>query len=201
MLILEGPDRIGKSTAARQILKLDPSWHSVHMTKPKDDFAHFEDYMKLLQPKTVYDRFHLGALVYGNLTTEELQRTDRELLAMTARAIRFLGSQVVVLYSSCDTWLSAHVQETSEEELYEFDTILRVNRVFRWLATMGVVHQASLFGTILVDVAHDVAVEGWPSEAQLQLWMEWAHKRQASVAAPEETFTNINAKSFEFHMP
>lgn len=167
MLILEGPDCVGKTTIAREICSKHPSWAYRHMTRPPDGFDHFGGYLDQLQSRCVFDRFHLGALVYGNVATSQGQDTHMERLFAVARAIRFFGGITVVMYAGDDMWLGDKLSENGRHEMYSRNQIMLVNEVYRWLAKKEFVKN-----TRLVDVSHDVSKDGYPTIANASFWME-----------------------------
>lgn len=175
-VIIEGPDCVGKTTAAEKLATAD-GWSYVHMDKPPESFDHFAGYANQLAPRRVFDRFHLGALAYGQLATDERQCITRHQLQMTARLIKFYGGIVVVMYAGSDSWMTDQLSEHKRrDELYAYDVIMNANAVYRWLAGFKG-HYDQCLGMALVDVAHDVSTLGWPTDAQLELWAEMAgHK-------------------------
>lgn len=166
-LIIEGPDCVGKTTAAKKIVKSNHGWSGVHMTRPRDGFDHFAGYANQLRSHVVFDRFHLGALAYGIVATDERQDTSLSKLLSVCRLIKFMRGVVVVMHSGTDAWLDQRLTEEGRTEMYDRDVIMRVNDLYRWIA-----RREHVLGTTVVDVAHDVAELGWPTEEQLRLWVE-----------------------------
>lgn len=132
MLILEGSDHLGKTTAAQTLVKLaaervdNPSVDDVahpirytHMTRPNKAFDFLYDYQDLLSKYAVQDRFHLGALVWhkGVITPESLQLIESW--------IGCLGSYTVIFASTNDEWYRAHLEGVNQ--MFDIDTLIAAN--------------------------------------------------------------------------
>lgn len=86
LIIIEGPDGAGKTTLAREFEKL--GFNYVHNGAPRPDEDLFETYtqqiLKVGLQDTVFDRLHLGEIVYGTvvrrkslLTIEQIRLLNR----------------------------------------------------------------------------------------------------------------------------
>lgn len=168
MIILEGPDNVGKTTAAKKLaaiiaeeLKLPADRCYRHMTKPPDDFDHVREYMERVGPH-VQDRFHLGAITYGRLTGNGNCPTARK-MHLVQRYLRWQGCVVVVMHAERD-WLRR--SQFGKEEMYRLDTILDVNDAYRALLS------TTNRGEPYHDIEHDVSKKGWPDDAMLRTWID-----------------------------
>lgn len=170
MLIIEGSDNLGKTTAARKIAAMmaehfrEPQRadrYYKHMTKPPDDFDHAREYMERVGPHA-QDRFHLGALTYGRLTNNGNCPSSR-VMRIVQRYLRWHGCVVVVMHAERD-WLRR--AQYAKEEMYRLDTILDVNDAFRALT------RTTNGGEPYCDLDYDVSKRGFPGEEALREWFE-----------------------------
>lgn len=166
MLIIEGPDNVGKTTAAQRICAAT-GWGYHHMSRPSDSFDHLGGYLEQVSTWRVFDRFHLGAFTYGQTLSNVPQNTHVTRLLAVMRLLRFMGNPTVIVYSSSDAWLLEKIEASERAEMYHKDQIMVVNEVYRWMA------KGHLRGTPFADWAHDVASLGYPSDAQLETWALW----------------------------
>lgn len=131
-IILEGPDGIGKSSFAQLI---HPDVGHLH----RDDVVGAADVTSLIRffcarvgTHRVWDRFHLGSVVYGHrchLHTTPIRGTLDELAVM--RCLQSLA-HVVVIWSSDSAWYRDHVSQLAEQrqELFDVDQMVRVNAAY-----------------------------------------------------------------------
>lgn len=95
MIILEGPDRCGKTTVARILQRLLPGWSYRHHTKPPiKPYSYFGLFLADSVPNVIVDRLHWSELAYGNtyrggseLSYHEWRYLELMLLARQARII------------------------------------------------------------------------------------------------------------------
>lgn len=173
MLIIEGADRIGKTTLAKDIAKeLDVPY--MHCGKPP---AGFDPVWWYLEPDIgtfhVCDRFHLGYLVYQTIEGS-MKRTPNEQVLLDSLLTHSLQAFTVVLCA--DPRL---IQERwTSEEMFSCDHVLRANSMFadmdhpdRW--TIGGVRfrlKVDLHIRIGYDDKHASAFKGNILEAYKE-WM------------------------------
>src|SRR5438045_2741728 len=102
MFILEGPDHVGKTTAAKRLVELaharglkQVSYR--HMSRPPEDFDYFGDYLKMMtDPWIVQDRFHYGGLVYGDICRGGTKISNYNLCLLES-VLALQGSYTVVM--------------------------------------------------------------------------------------------------------
>lgn len=166
MIIIEGADAVGKTTAAQTLCKLiqarfrtDATVRELyrHMSKPSDDFDHFSDYVTLIH-EGVQDRFHLGAMVYGKMLGCGRYPTSRKMRCLQ-RYLRWTGCVTVILTGE-RKWLSDQLEKSPKTEMYAKEQILDANECYKALATS---HNR---GENWADIWLDVTTE-WPSEKVL----------------------------------
>ena len=147
MLVLEGSDNLGKTTAAKRIVELGallaskvaskyedlralPIYYA-HMSRPNSAFDFHHHYFDMMSAFAVQDRFHLGALVWH----QDVMDIDR-LRAVEGQLAR-LGSVVCILYSSDYGWFNNHVldsMDSGKEEMFDIGTISKGNYTYESMA-------------------------------------------------------------------
>jgi len=161
MFIIEGADNLGKTTAAKKIVKICkeklgfPTSY-FHMGRPNERFnfsTHYRDHMKIF---SVQDRFHLGAWVYhppGTMSLDTLKWVEAEL------AIR--ASYTVIFVPADDNAYLERLQNSKRDEMLSPEEIVESGIKFRNLIPM-VQHDAVFFfnGTY----PSDELLEKWASE-------------------------------------
>ena len=169
MIIIEGADKVGKSTFANELLKLT-GFEYRHMTKPPEDFDHVAGYMDGVAARVVQDRYHLGASVYGQMLGLGGFPTYQE-MRIVQRYLRWQGAVVVIL--SCEDWRMEELLAADEvsEEMYDPATIRAANRGFRALTS------CSNHGEPWCDMHIDVT-DGWPDEVDMTKIVDLWKRRQ-----------------------
>lgn len=144
MLILEGPDEIGKTTAAKTLVQLAadhadrvlqgihngkarPAFYS-HMTRQNSAFDFFYDYQDLMSLHGIQDRFHIGALVYHSaVITEHRFRIVEGWLAS-------LASYTVVMYAGTDKHYMELLDRCKKDQMFDREFCIATNGAYRSLA-------------------------------------------------------------------
>lgn len=96
LIIIEGPDKTGKTTLAKAIatrLGFDYKHFSAPKGSPADEYI---DFLLSLKRDTVCDRFHLGELVYGPMLRGKVGITPLELVTIE-RVLRL--KQTVLIHA------------------------------------------------------------------------------------------------------
>lgn len=168
MIIVEGSDNLGKTTACRKLAEMiaeetkrpaDQCYR--HLSKPPDDFEHVREYMERVGAHA-QDRFHLGAITYGRLTGNG-NCPSATRMKLVQRYLRWQGCIVVVVHAERD-WLRR--SQFNKDEMYRLDTILDVNDAYRALL------RTTNRGEPYHDVEHDVSKDGFPDDKVLRGWLE-----------------------------
>lgn len=118
MLIIEGPDHIGKTTMARRLTFLSakrkqlPTYYQ-HYSCPNEAFDWFQDYKDAISQYAIIDRFHLSGIAYQQAVKHNALRAIEAWLGC-------LGTYTVIMSAKMDwyeKWLkkSDKVQMFSEE--------------------------------------------------------------------------------------
>ena len=129
MLIIEGADHLGKTTAAKAIVQMaaeDGKYpiRYCHMSRPNKAFDFFNDYTDMMSRYAVQDRFHLGFLVWheGVMTPARLAIIEGRLAA--------LGSITLIFYTSDEDWYRARLESQEKAEMFPIDKIIEANRKY-----------------------------------------------------------------------
>lgn len=155
MLIFEGSDCLGKSTAADKASAMT-GWPIQHMGIPQNHSI--ENYVFTSLP-IIQDRFHLGATVYGDM----LNLHDTNWTAAGRAKIQEIALRdhtVVILLSK------------KNPEFY--DTVLSLNKGREEAFNRALIKKANDAYHLLRDKAHfvhDVSVEGFPGTVHLERWI------------------------------
>lgn len=133
MLIIEGSDNLGKTTAALAMRKLVSHWNPpimyCHMTRPnlqRFDFCY--DYFPHIRKHAIQDRFHLGALAY------QPSRITLANLMLVETALLDVHSRIVVFFTSDIDWYTAQLNSDTREQMYDIKTMLKVNAIYQQIA-------------------------------------------------------------------
>lgn len=172
MIILEGADCVGKTTAAQAICEIiqkryAPTVHHTklygHMSKPDSSFDHFSDYISMVR-EGVQDRFHLGSIVYGRMLGCGNYPTSRKMRSLQ-RYLSWAGCYVVIMTAE-RRWLYEKLQKSLKEEMYSVEQILDANECYRALA------DTSNRGVKWCDASWDVTAKGWPKAEDLEKFVD-----------------------------
>lgn len=133
MFIVEGSDHLGKTTLCRTL----PGKY-LHYSKPPDD-ASLAHYWPNIVYGNVIDRFHLGAIVYGEILGKHRcpfnQRGRRAIEHTILEMGRRIGyTPLAVIYTTDEEWYRWHLGNNAKEEMFDVDIILRANRLFPLIA-------------------------------------------------------------------
>jgi hypothetical protein len=175
MLILEGPDMVGKTTMAQQIaaiakarLGVDVAIH--HHTQEHRHLT-LRDYVNLVMEcgkrPVIFDRFHLSEPVYGAVCRGTLDSglALREAVKVT-RAIEGAGGLVVLVSAHPTAYTLQSDQCHGRGELFDAERCAKVNCAFNMLN--GHYH--------LSEVEHTVRWEGGDADAWMPKMRAWGLK-------------------------
>lgn len=170
MLIFEGGDGLGKSTAAKRIVELVAEQTTeefaypvryAHMTRQNKHFDFFTHYRDMISLYAVQDRFHIGALAYhDNVMCEAQLRVIEGWLAS-------LGSLTVIFVAEDTSWYSHHLANSLTPHMFSDSALLKANDKYRDIVrgNCNIVPH--------IDEVFDVS-SGWPSdETLMELVKSW----------------------------
>lgn len=169
MLIFEGSDCVGKTTAARRCVELvqnilddnpndDVFGYPIryqHMTRQNSRFNFFTHYRDMLSMYAVQDRFHIGALVWheGVMCEASLRVIEGWLAA--------LGTFTVIFTAEDDDWYKYFLESKDTPQLFDTATLIKANDRYREMVA-GIYEPRPYFDANIV-VGHDT----WPTDAIL----------------------------------
>lgn len=166
MLIIEGSDHLGKTTAAKALVKAAAAHRRypiryAHMSRPNEAFDFLHDYQDMSSKFAVQDRFHLGGLVWhkDKITLDSLKIIEGRLMA--------LGSVCVVFYTSDEVWYEKALREKGKDEMFSPEVIMAANRRFKELAEYTVWH----------DFMYDVKDGQFPTDVTILNWLNSWYSR------------------------
>jgi hypothetical protein len=132
MILLEGSDRVGKTTVAKALRDLLPSWSYRHHTKPPcDTYDYFARFLTETHPRVIVDRMHWSNFTYGHVYGDQSRLTDHQWRVLE---LAYLGRRAVVLYMYDE--LDNIKSRWGADEMYKFDEAKWVELLQRysWLA-------------------------------------------------------------------
>ncbi|RJR13370.1 hypothetical protein C4588_01010 [Candidatus Parcubacteria bacterium] len=139
MLVIEGADKLGKTTLAHSICKRLREMNFVpryaHMSRPPDDFDFLRDYLGMVDLFTIQDRFYFGEWAYG---TNRVGIGTQRFQALQWYTLVHGG--LVILALADDDFL-IHMWNTDQrEEMFSCNKVLEANKRFKMLRDLGYVH-------------------------------------------------------------
>lgn len=155
MLIIEGPDLVGKTTLALACQKILASKGYAHVyqhfTKLPEAFDQFLDYLPHIRRNVVQDRFHMSREAYGRALGNQAVNSLLEIQLIDAR-IRMQGGMTVIV-SASERFIRHQWQSKDRDEMYKLDDVIKVMKEYDRIHAQGD-----------FDVDHYfIADEGWPS--------------------------------------
>jgi hypothetical protein len=162
MLIIEGPDNLGKTTAAKRIVELITDWpvYYAHMSRPNQTFDFFHHYKSMMSPYAVQDRFHLGSLVWH----EGIMYQSK--LRIIEAWLQLQGSLTIIFYSGNRAWYLNRLNESQKDEMFNIDEIMEANE--QYIKMMDGSHEEEP----RYDFAFDVGSFGFPKDHVLEYWIK-----------------------------
>jgi len=172
MIIIEGADNLGKTTAALRLAEImtertGDSWHRVHHGPP--EVSPLIEFGEELDPLGVHDRGHLGWFVWqGALKCPGFPFVCRD-MNRTVESLRERRAVVVVLTADPEWYCDRVATSEGRAEMHPDDIRIQANNYFRHLCIMR-----TESGVPFVNLEYRVAERGFPSDATLAHWaMVW----------------------------
>lgn len=127
MLIVEGPDCVGKTSIAQELIKFQPlamrGYVYKHLSRLPDGFHRVLGYRDNAVRRSVQDRFHMSEPVYASMRGEKL-RMCREEYHLVDAQLRLMGA-LTILITAERSVIEKRFGE--KPEMYKLDDVLRVN--------------------------------------------------------------------------
>lgn len=172
MLIIEGADCLGKTTAIQAMRKLTKDWNPPvlysHMGRPAESFDFFKEYKPLITRYTIQDRFHLGGIVWHK------NKITFESLRIIQSWLRLEGSVLIVFIATDYRWYEKKLKEDTRGNLFDPLAIMEANQAYinMWMGN----------GPYDIDFIWDVKgindkQPKYPDEAVMKNWLDAWHSR------------------------
>lgn len=135
MLIIEGPDLVGKTTLCHELIeRLNETGPNIayeygHSGIPPSDWDYYWSYVKRMRPNIVQDRFYLSEVAYGTVARKKTRVTGKTMRLLQAQ-LRLVGAFTVVL-TAPDGLIKDVYGRHEKEEDFSLDEILAVNHFFQ----------------------------------------------------------------------
>jgi len=175
-LIIEGSDNLGKTTFAKKLIRYiwDHDKYPVMyswMTRPNEETFDFcESYKMMLNPYTVQDRFHLGALAYHK------NKLSFSSLNLVEHWIENCGGLVVLFYAENESWYENYISKDKRGNLLDIQTLCKANSVFKRIALRK--HKLHP----MIDYAFDISEKHFPSDTAVKfIANDWIRKRREFI--------------------
>lgn len=130
MLIVEGPDGVGKTTLCEKLLAVLPTHVYAHFTRLPPGFDHPWDYLARTSRRVVQDRFHLSEPAYAEA------RGDADRLLLTPELYRLVDARlrqlggVTVLLTADDALVRSRWDAS---QMFDVGRTLLASRAYRRL--------------------------------------------------------------------
>lgn len=123
MVIVEGPDRVGKTTFAKQLAtELQYQYH--HYGLLPESFQSPNDYIYDMQRDKVFDRFHISELVYSKIRNEPCKIAESHM-----KKIHEASNFTLVVITCEDCYLEDRLSKI-KDSLYDTKQVMRANQMF-----------------------------------------------------------------------
>ena len=137
-IIIEGTDHVGKTTLANKLgTKIG------HMSKPSTVYCLSDYIQRLCNTETqVWDRFHLGGIVYGQMLGLHPSNITFQEIEMLHRFMDWRGDVLVVITAEPE-FLASRLDTAGKVEMFSRDMILKANTGFEVLVEAFGLHGMS----------------------------------------------------------
>jgi thymidylate kinase len=120
MIIVEGPDGVGKTTLCKKLLSFLPTHIYSHFTRLPRGFDYHWGYTDRISPDIVQDRFHLSELAYA-VARGETPNLDEWSYKLVDARLRLAGGFTIVITADQDLIKN----RWDESQMYNLDRTLR----------------------------------------------------------------------------
>lgn len=132
MIIVEGPDLVGKTTLAKYLEsaianEMGTGHVYQHLSKLPAGFDFISGHLALVNERSVWDRFHMSELVYSQALRGGISMHLEEYAFMDC-AVRMSKGLVVLLTGSEELIRERHSQR--DDHMFTLEQILQVNEIY-----------------------------------------------------------------------
>ena len=184
MLIVSGGDLVGKSTFVK--LAYDElnrrGYHHMphHLTKPPANFDYYRDYLDMIHPRSIWDRFALDCLAYRQLDDIPCSMTPMKWSLVEAACRHKGGFQVVLTCHRDDTIRERYAKARhGQYHMYDVEHAVKVNKIFRDMRSNDSTIMRDGFYKVNIDIGVTTDCDdrdGWMLEvidAYCQHYSQW----------------------------
>lgn len=173
MLIIEGPDLVGKTTLAKK-LRDELLGDYFHFGPLTDDFDFIHGYAQFVKPNRIMDRFHLSEIAYGRACRGRTRVGEFELRAIEGY-LKFKGCMTVLVTTSTEAKYRAHLsRHWTAKEMFGRDDLIRVWHEFDHISDQW-------HGGLAIDMAVYVDDDRWACQNNIDAILRRYRWLQASV--------------------
>lgn len=160
MIILEGPDLVGKTTLAHAICHADQRNKYEHLSRHGADWHYLYSYLPLIRANNVFDRFHISEPVYSEVRGEKTPLESGWAIAITREAIK-VGCLTVIMTATPELIERRYIEniKNGRFEMYTLAQILQANELFRLVALGSSIQGCQFHCDIHLHVEADIDVK------------------------------------------
>lgn len=177
MLVIEGADCLGKTTAAKRLAEMMGVEYR-HMGRPGPKFGFTAAEYLSMYHEGVQDRFHLGGLIWHGVSQTGL--TGRKLREVDS-ALYARGVFTVVMRHADSNVYDHMLRRSAKRELFDRDTIISANERYHTLvrhsrpreaSANGGVHFMETHQRVNIDIVYVMFGQtDFPTDTELQSWI------------------------------
>lgn len=117
-IVIEGPNNVGKSTLIQSIRKMFPEYEVEHVTAIcPNDFRFYDSLLSSEEPM-IFDRLHLGEMVYPGLYEREPKLNGTELIELCKKHNKH--TLIIMMDADYDFMIRACIRKNEE---FDFDEV------------------------------------------------------------------------------
>lgn len=176
MLIVEGPDLVGKTTLCKKLVGSkelhDLGYIYKHFSRLPENFGYYWGYLEHMAPRSVQDRYHMSEIAYAYARGEQQSPLSPLCYRMVDGYLRTIGAFTVVITADHRLLESRYDKKRHDDEMYDKEKVLLANSVFFEMAeSKSFTYLSDAMRNYEVDVdahIHLTEEKPWPSDQDLR---------------------------------
>lgn len=136
MLIIDGPDNIGKTTLCNKLMglanEINPfdgiEFKVSHMTRPNEGFNFFTDYKPMINIYNIQDRFHFGAIAYHDPCPY-----NQDQLKFIESWLYRLGSMIIIVLPASSIYYKTRLDISKRKEMFSVKTNMKAYNTYYYI--------------------------------------------------------------------